>query len=52
MTQAKLGELVGVPWYTIKDWERGNGRPNCDLIVRLKHALNCSYEELLEGAAE
>jgi len=49
LTQEKLAGLVGTTMHNVGNWERGNGTPNPEMLVRLKRALNCTYEELLEG---
>jgi len=34
---------------TVAAWENDNGSPDPATIVNIKEALNCTYEELLEG---
>ena len=50
LTQAQLGIKIGSNEHAVGNWERGSCTPNPEMIVKLKHALNCTYEELLEGA--
>lgn len=50
LTQTKLAEKVGVTRSVVNAWEQGIGVPNVRVLPKLKEALNCSYEELLEGS--
>ena len=48
LTQADLAKRMGIGRYNIENWERESCSPNPYMIVMLKRALNCSYDELLE----
>lgn len=49
LTQAKLGELVGVGSKAVSKWETGKGLPDISLIDPLAKALGVSVIELLSG---
>ena len=49
LTQPQLAQLISSTRETIGSWEQGVSTPNPEMIVRLKNALNCSFDELLEG---
>lgn len=45
LTQAKLGELVGVSWVTIHRWESGKSTPKSEVCLRKLRELLGSNEE-------
>lgn len=49
LTQAELGEVIGVSDKTISKWETGKGLPDVTLIEPLAQALGISVTELLSG---
>ena len=49
LTQAQLGEILGVSHKTISKWETMRGLPDITLIEPLAKALNISVMELLSG---
>lgn len=49
LTQPQLAEKIGVKRSTISAWEHDNGTPSPEMLSKLKDALNCSYEELIDG---
>lgn len=49
MTQAELGERLGVTNKTVSRWENGHYMPDLSLLEPLSKALDLSLEELLEG---
>lgn len=49
LTQAKLGELVGVSWVTIHRWESGKSTPKSEVCLRKLRELideesECSHK--------
>ena len=53
LTQEELAERIGVnSGKVIYTWERGNGRPDCDKIVKLCAALKISSDMLLGVSAD
>ncbi len=50
MTQAELGERIGVSSKTISKWETGKGLPDISLLSPLAQALGISLIELMNGA--
>lgn len=50
MTQAELGERIGVSSKTISKWETGKGLPDIFLLSPLAQALGISLIELMNGA--
>jgi len=51
LTQAELGDILGVCGKTVSKWETGRGLPDITLIEPLSRALNISVPELLSGKA-
>ena len=49
MTQAELGERIGVSGKTVSKWETAKGLPDISLIRPLAQALNVSVIELMNG---
>lgn len=49
MTQAKLGECIGVSSKTVSKWETSRGLPDVSLIQPLAKALGVSVIELMNG---
>lgn len=49
LTQTKLAEKVFVSEKTISKWERGNGIPDTNSLLKLCEVLNVSLNELLSG---
>ena len=49
LTQAQLGERLGVTNKTVSRWERGNYLPDVSLMVPLCNELDISINELLSG---
>ena len=49
LTQAELGELIGVSSKTISKWETAKGLPDVSLLQPLAQALNISLIELMNG---
>ena len=52
ISQEKLAEKIGVPRGTLSSWELDDSSPNPKMLIKLKEALNCSYEELILGGRE
>lgn len=48
LTQEVLSELVEIDRRYVQRIERGTANPGVDVLFRLKKALGCSWEELLE----
>ena len=49
MTQAELGERIGVSSKTVSKWETGKGLPDISLLQPLSAALGVSVIELMNG---
>ena len=49
LTQAELGEKIGVSSKTISKWETGKGLPDISLLQPLAQALGISVIELMQG---
>ncbi len=49
MTQAQLGEILGVTDKAVSKWETAKGLPDITLIEPLAKALGVSVQELLSG---
>ena len=49
MTQAELGEKIGVSSKTVSKWETGKGLPDITLLQPLAQALGISVIELMNG---
>ena len=52
LSQAKLAELIGVSFMTIRRWESGEIIPRIDEIKRLSEVLHISTDELLNGSRD
>ena len=49
ITQAELGEILGVSNKTVSKWENGKGLPDISLIKPLASALKVSVTEMMNG---
>lgn len=49
LTQAELGECVGVTNKTVSRWENGNYMPDISLLKTLSEVLDVTINELLSG---
>ena len=49
LTQAQLGELVGVTNKTVSRWENGNYMPDLAVLQSLCAALDVSINEMISG---
>lgn len=49
LTQAKLGEALGLTGQAVSNWERGEDHPSAELIAQLKAELKVTYKWLHEG---
>ena len=49
LTQAELGERIGVSSKTVSKWETGKGLPDISLLQPLAQALGISLIELMNG---
>jgi len=49
LTQAQLGESIGVGDKAVSKWENGKGLPDITLLQPLSKALGVSVEELIRG---
>ena len=52
LSQAELGERVGIHYTHVGRYERGVSRPAADTLKRLADALGVSGDYLLEGTVE
>ena len=51
MTQAQLGERLGVSAQSVSNWERGETLPDVSLLPDLACMLHCSVDAILSGGA-
>ena len=49
MTQAELGERLGVSAQSVSNWERGESLPDVSLLPDLACMLHCSVDAILSG---
>ena len=49
MTQAKLAEILGIPYQSIGQWERGLRNPKYDTLQKIADALNIDLNDLIES---
>lgn len=49
LTQRELAAECGVTCATISRYVSGKRKPGLMMLMRLKQALGCTYEELVEG---
>ena len=47
LSQAKLGEKVGVSGKAVSKWENGRAKPEPDIVLKLAEVLSVSVEQLL-----
>lgn len=52
LSQAQLGEKVGVSNKAVSKWENGKTKPGLDVVNRLADTLGVSVDELLHAASE
>ena len=51
MTQAEMGERLGVSAQSVSNWERGESLPDISLLPDLACMLHCSVDAILSGGA-
>lgn len=51
MTQAEMGERLGVSAQSVSNWERGETLPDVSLLPDLACMLHCSVDAILTGGA-
>lgn len=49
MSQAALGEAVGVSDANVCQWEKGKYKPRADVLLKIADVLNCTVDELLSN---
>ena len=47
-TQDSLARVLGVATALVSKWEQGVQMPNYDNLRKIKNALHCEYNQLLE----
>ena len=52
ISQAELGEIVGLHYTHVGRYERGVSRPSADTLKRMADALGVSGDYLMEGSLE
>lgn len=52
LTQAQLGDMIGVGDKAVSKWERGCGAPDISLLAALSRALKTDIDALLRGDME
>lgn len=51
VTQAEMGERLGVSAQSVSNWERGEALPDISLLPDIATLLHCSVDTLLAGGA-
>ncbi len=49
MTQERLAERADISHRYLQSLEAGKKQPSINVVVRLRTALECSWDELLKG---
>ncbi|MCR6795771.1 helix-turn-helix domain-containing protein [Bacillus paranthracis] len=49
MSQQELGNLLNISRQSVSKWERGEGYPNIETLMRLGDIFNITIDELLKG---
>jgi transcriptional regulator with XRE-family HTH domain len=49
LTQERVAEMVGASARYIQNLEAGDNFPTLPMLVQLKTALHCSWDELFDG---
>ena len=49
LTQERLAEKAEISHRYLQSLEAGKKQPGINVVVRLRHALECHWEELLQG---
>lgn len=49
ISQAKLGEHIGVSQRTISDWEKERTEPNLEALMQILLFFDITFEELMES---
>ena len=49
MTQAELGERLGVSPQSVSNWERGETLPDIDALIDMAVLFDCSVDALING---
>jgi transcriptional regulator with XRE-family HTH domain len=52
LTQEKLAEKAGISAWYVQSVERGVNFPSLPVLSKLKNALDCSWNRLLDGCDE
>ncbi len=52
LTQAELGERLGVSPQSVSNWERGESVPDVAILPDLANILRCSVDAILAGGGE
>ena len=52
LSQAQLGEKVGVSNKAVSKWENGKAKPGLDIVRQLADTLGVSVDDLLQAASE
>lgn len=48
LTQAQLGEKLGVAQSTVATWEMGEIAPRTKTLIKIAEVLQCTVDELLQ----
>lgn len=49
MSQQELGEHLNISRQSVSKWERGEGYPNIETLIKLSELFNITIDELLKG---
>lgn len=52
ITQTQLANMIGVSTQAVSNYEKGKRNIPVSLLIPIKDALNCTWEELLEERSE
>ena len=49
LTQERLAELSEISYWYLQSLEAGQNEPSISVVVRLRKALECAWDDLLDG---
>ena len=47
LNQSEFGKLLGVKTNRVSSWERNETEPSYDILIKISHSFDISYEDLL-----
>ena len=52
LTQQNIADLIGINLQSYQKYEQGDREPKFNILEKIKIALNCTYDDLLEDCDE